>query len=121
METEPINNSANRPVTPPGQPVVKKETGPSTNSGGAVPQGPRQPEPDMVTLSSEGRRALEEVETTGSSGNTQREIQVTENKQVVLKIKDQSTDEVIKQVPSEPEVRLRQAIQDKVDSLDENI
>ncbi|MFQ5443200.1 MAG: flagellar protein FlaG, partial [Nitrospinales bacterium] len=86
---------------------------------------------DTVSLSSQGKIALENAEKTSptapdpqtniqttspleqsqsNSANLNRKFSTTEDNQVVLKIIDPETQEVIKQIPPEDEVKLKEAI-----------
>lgn len=90
---------------------------------------------DSVTLSSSGKTALGEAAGSSSpatssapnasgsdlsgsvEGALQREFSVTDSNRVVLKIIDPETKDVIKQIPPEGELRLREAIRDQVENL----
>lgn len=86
--------------------------------GGAV-----SPDQDTVSLSREARQALDGANPPSSETpqGQQRSFDVTDNNEVILKITDQETNKVVKQIPAEEEVRLRQAVQESVESLNENI
>ncbi len=123
MDAEQINSvSRVEPAKPPKP--VSKEQGESL----AKPVVPSKADSvsadqDTVSLSSEGKQALEGSPPPNSEGtqSQQRNFDVTDNNEVILKITDQETNQVVKQIPAEEEVRLRQAVQEGVESLNENI
>lgn len=51
-----------------------------------------------------------------SGADARRELELTDDHQVVLKIKEAATNKVIKQIPNEEEVRLREAIKSQVEN-----
>lgn len=125
MDAEQVKQVA-RLVPPP----TTRPQGGGGNSGASAPpsaaasaESAASAPQDTVSLSTEGRQALKAGVSAGNGGgaSTTRELDVTDNNQVILKIKEQSTDRVIKQIPSEDQVALRQAIQKSVQSLDQNI
>jgi|GEM_PF-2146162 len=52
-----------------------------------------------------------------AQANTQRKLSVTDDRQVILKIIDPTTKDVVKQVPTEAQVKLREAVRNLVDNL----
>ena len=118
MDAEQISE-VSRLVAPPPRP---QKSGEGSSGSSARPVEAPAAE-DTVSLSTEGRRALEGGEPSGNGGaeSTTREFDVTEQNQVILKIKEQSTNKVIKQIPSEDQLALRRAIQKGVESLGQNV
>jgi hypothetical protein len=53
----------------------------------------------------------------GQTGSELRKIDVTDDNQVVVKIVDGKTQKVVRQIPPEEVVRLKQAIQENLDVL----
>ena len=53
----------------------------------------------------------------GKSGSELRKIDVTDDNQVIIKVVDGQPPKVVRQIPKEAEVRLKQAIQENVDNL----
>ncbi len=108
------------------------------SSAPTPPDGPQRNATDTVSLSNQGRQALEEaagvlsppepgsapdnpeVSTGSGNNNSQRQIDLTDDQQVVLKIVDQATREVVKQVPPEEQIRLNRAIKNSVEDLTES-
>ncbi|MBT3513802.1 MAG: hypothetical protein HN474_00615 [Nitrospina sp.] len=76
---------------------------------------------DTVSLSQRGQAAVTQQvqnKSGGSAASELRKIDVTDDNQVVVKILDGQTQKVVRQIPKEEEVRLRQAIQENLDVLD---
>ena len=85
-------------------------------SGGSTTGQPN----DTVALSQRGQAAVSQPVQSSSGGLTGselRKIDVTDNNQVVVKIVDGQTQEVVRQIPKEEEMRLKQAIQENLDNL----
>ena len=93
-----------------------------SSEGSKVPSGGSatgQPN-DTVSLSQRGQAAVSQPVQSNSgspTGSELRKIDVTDNNQVVVKIVDGQTQKVVRQIPKEEEVRLKQAIQENLDSL----
>jgi len=111
MDAEQINAIHRLAVTRPQPPVGSGEAG----TPQSVPEAGTPPPPpqDTVTLSAQGQRVLQQGGGGDGEGNEglHRELDVTDSNQVVLKIRDLTTQQVIKQIPPEEQVRLREAIQ----------
>jgi len=97
---------------------VKKPSSQQSSSVEAVP------EKDSVTVSSAGKQALANG-VTGTGNNpadttisaSQRKLSVTDDNRVVLKIVDGETQKVVRQIPDEEVVRLRDAVQRSLEEL----
>ncbi|PIR00776.1 MAG: hypothetical protein COV66_04960 [Nitrospinae bacterium CG11_big_fil_rev_8_21_14_0_20_45_15] len=82
------------------------------------------PDKDSVTVSLAGKQALANG-VTGTGNNpadatasaSQRKLSVTEDNRVVLKIVDGQTQKVVRQIPDEEIVRLRDAVQRSLENL----
>ena len=86
-------------------------------SGGGSSSGQTN---DTVSLSQRGQAAVsQEVKDIkgGSVGSKLRKVDVMDNNQVVIKIVDSETQKVVRQIPKEEEVRLKQAIQENLDNM----
>ena len=73
---------------------------------------------DTVSLSQRGQAAVsQQIQSNndGPTGSELRKIDVTDNNQIIVKIVDGQTQEVVRQIPKEEEVRLKQAIQENLD------
>ena len=88
--------------------------GSKVTSGGSATGQPN----DTVALSQRGQAAVSQQiqsNNAGPTGSELRKIDVTENNQVVIKIVDGQTQKVVRQIPPEEEVSLKQAIQENLD------
>ena len=88
--------------------------GSKVTSGGSATGQPN----DTVALSQRGQAAVSQPVQSSSGGPTGselRKIDVTDNNQIIVKIVDGQTQKVVRQIPKEEEVRLKQAIQDNLD------
>ena len=75
---------------------------------------------DTVSLSQRGQAAVsQEVKDVkgGSVGSKLRKVDVMDNNQVVIKIVDSETQKVVRQIPKEEEVRLKQAMQENLENM----
>ena len=75
---------------------------------------------DTVSLSQRGQAAVSQQtqsNNAGSTGSELRKIDVTDSNQIIVKIVDGKTQKVVRQIPKEEELRLKQAIQENLDSL----
>ena len=93
-----------------------------SSEGSKVPSGGSTTgqQNDTVSLSQRGQAAVsQQVQSNRGSqtGSELRKIDVTDDNQVVVKIVDGKTQRVVRQIPKEAEVRLKQAIQENLDDL----
>ena len=75
---------------------------------------------DTVSLSQRGQAAVsQEVKDVkgGSVESKLRKVDVIDNNQMVIKILDSETQKVVRQIPKEEEVRLKQAMQDNLENM----
>ena len=91
-------------------------------SGNKVPSGGSTTgaQTDTVSLSQRGQAAVsQQVQSNGGSksGSELRKIDVTDDNKVIVKVVDSETQKVVRQIPPEEELRLRQAIQENLDNL----
>jgi hypothetical protein len=73
---------------------------------------------DTVSLSQRGQAAVSQPiqsNNAGPTGSELRKIDVTDSNQIIVKIVDGQTQKVVRQIPKEEEVRLKQAIQENLD------
>ena len=73
---------------------------------------------DTVSLSQRGQAAVsQQIQSNNPSraGSELRKIDVTDNNQIIVKIVDGKTQKVVRQIPKEEELRLKQAIQENLD------
>ena len=91
-----------------------------SSEGSKVPSGGSSTgqQNDTVSLSQRGQAAVSQPlksNNSGQTGSELRKIDVTDNNQIIVKIVDGQTQKVVRQIPKEEEVRLKQAIQDNLD------
>jgi len=91
-----------------------------SSEGSKVPSGGSTTgqQNDTVSLSQRGQAAVSQPiqsNNAGPTGSELRKIDVTDNNQIIVKIVDGQTQKVVRQIPKEEEVRLKQAIQDNLD------
>ena len=94
--------------------------GSKVTSGGSATGQPN----DTVALSQRGQAAVSQpVQSSSGSptGSELRKIDVTDDNQVVIKIVDGETQKVVRQIPPEEEVSLKQAIQENLDVLADDL
>ena len=72
---------------------------------------------DTVELSQRGQAAVSQ-QVPKNTGSELRKIDITDDNQVVVKIVDGQTQKVVRQIPREEEVRLKEAMQENLDDLD---
>ena len=93
-----------------------------SSEGSKVPSGGSTAgqQNDTVSLSQSGQAAVTQSlksNNSGQTGSELRKIDVTDNNQVVVKIVDGKTQKVVRQIPPEEVVSLKQAIQENLDVL----
>ena len=91
-----------------------------SSEGSKVPSGGSTAgqQNDTVSLSQRGQAAVTQSlksNNSGQTGSELRKIHVTDNNQIIVKIVDGQTQKVVRQIPKEEEVRLKQAIQENLD------
>ena len=108
MDTQPVKNVGNPLAAKPAPAVTK------------TPSKTSLPAEDTVSLSKEAKNLVQrqvEPSSDASLGSEQRKFSVTENNDVVLKVIDPKTQEVVKSVPSEEELQLKNAIRSELDNI----
>jgi len=93
-----------------------------SSEGSKVPSGGSTTgqQNDTVSLSQRGQAAVSQQiqsNNAGQTGSELRKIDVTDNNQIIVKIVDGQTQKVVRQIPKEEELRLKQAIQENLDTL----
>jgi len=93
-----------------------------SSEGSKVPSGGSSAgqQNDTVSLSQRGQAAVSQQiqsNNAGPTGSELRKIDVTDDNQVVIKIVDGQTQKVVRQIPPEEQVSLKQAIQENLDVL----
>jgi uncharacterized FlaG/YvyC family protein len=111
MDTQAINSAGN-PTAPKTKPTASSPRS-AAESSSAPTEG------DTVSLSQVGQDLAqpEKVSSSASAGSEQRKFSVTDNNDVVLEVIDPQTQKVIRTVPSEEQLELRDAIRDELDKI----
>lgn len=123
MDAEQLHSVSRAEPPKPSKPVSKEQGESLAKPVVQAKTDSISAEQDTVSLSSEAKQALEGSPPPPSEGaqGQQRNFDVTDDNEVILKITDQETNRVVKQIPDEEVVRLRQAVQEGVESLNETI
>ena len=112
MDTQAVNSTGN-PTAP-----KPKSTVSITRS---VAEPSSAPTGDTVRLSQDAQDLAQQDKAlsskTTSAGIEQRKLSVTDNNDVVLEVIDQQTQKVVRSVPSEEQLELREAIRDELDKI----
>jgi len=112
MDTQAVNSTGN-----PTAPKLK----PTASSSRSVADTSSAPNGDTVSLSQDAQDLAQQDKTSSSktthAGIEQRKLSVTDNNDVVLEVIDQQTQKVVRTVPSEEQLELRDAIRDELDKI----
>jgi uncharacterized FlaG/YvyC family protein len=112
MDTQAVNSAGNPRV--PKQKQVNSS--PISKKGSSTPATQ-----DTVNLSQKSRILAQTDKVypskTLSTGSEQKKISVSDNNDVVLEVIDSETQEVVRTVPSEEQLKLKKAIQDELDKV----
>ena len=113
MDSQAVNSAGN-----PKAPTPKPQPSASSSGSKAVPA----PEPavDSVDLSAQAKVLAKTSKGAGTSSNSeQRKFSVTDDNDVVLQVIDPATQKVVKSIPTEDEMKLKDAIRDGVSDITE--
>lgn len=115
MDTQAINSAGNPTVPPP-----KTQASSSSSGSKAVTTSEPKASGDSVDLSSEAQ-ALAESKKGGqaSSNSEKRKFSVTDDNDVVLQVIDPKTQKVVKSVPTEEQIQLKNAVRDGISRITE--
>ncbi len=112
MDTQAVNSAGN-PTAPKPKPIAPSSS--PTGESSPVKTG------DTVSLSQEAQSLAQPDKAssskTASAGSEQRKFSVTDNNDVVLEVIDPQTQEVVRTVPSEEQLELRDAIRNELDKI----
>lgn len=112
MDTHTIS-SVEGPKAPPPKPR-------SSSSSQASPAPEPKPSGDTVDLSPKAKDLAQTSKSTQTSLNSeQRKFSVTDNNDVILQVIDPDTQKVVKSIPSEEAVQLKNAIRDGINDITE--
>ena len=112
MDTQAVNTAGN-PTAPKPKPIASSPRSAANSSSAPTTEG------DTVNLSKEGQSLAqpEKASSSAAAGSEQRKFSVTDNNDVVLEVIDPQTQKVIRTVPSEEQLELRDAIRDELDKI----
>ena len=112
MDTQAVNSTGN-PTAPKPKPTA--------SSSRIVAKPSSALTRDTVSLSQDAKDLAQQDKAssskTTSAGIEQRKLSVTDNNDVVLEVIDQQTQKVVRTVPSEEQLELRDAIRDELDKI----
>lgn len=110
MDTQAASNVGN-PIAP--KPKLTVSSSRANADASPVPTG------DTVSFSKQGQDLAQQAsETTNSaSSDEQRKFTITENNDIVLKVIDQKTQKVVKSIPPEQQLQLRDAIRNELSNI----
>ena len=113
MDTQAVNST--------GNPTAPKPK-PTTSNPRSVAEPSSAPTGDTVRLSQDAQDLVQQDKASSSKITSvasieQRKLSVTDNNDVVLEVIDQQTQKVVRTVPSEEQLELRDAIRDELDKI----
>jgi hypothetical protein len=113
MDSQAVNSAGN-----PKAPTPKPQPSASSSGSKVVATPAPKPAADSVNLSAQAK-VLAEVSKGGgtSSSSEQRKFSVTDNNDVVLQVIDPKTQKVVKSIPTEDEMHLKDAIRDGISDI----
>jgi hypothetical protein len=117
MESQPISPGGKPDIAPARKPTVSNESVKK-----ASPTPPASGVEDTVTLSNQSKQVLSRPpqsapSQTAEASDNKKLLSVTDNNDVVMKVIDKKTQEVVKQIPSEEQLNLKDAIRNVVDDI----
>jgi uncharacterized FlaG/YvyC family protein len=115
MDTQAVDLAGNPTVPPP-----KTQSSSSSSGSKAVPTPMPKASGDSVNLSSKAQSFLKSRTGSQASPNSeQRKFSMTENNDVVLQVIDPKTQEVVKSIPTEEQINLKNAVRDGIKDITE--
>jgi hypothetical protein len=115
MDTQAVNSAGNPTVPPP-----KTQSSSSGSGSEAVPTPKPKVSGDSVELSSKAQSLLKSKTGGQASSNSEkRKFSVTENNDVVVQVIDSKTQEVVKSIPTEEQIDLKNAVRDGINDITE--
>jgi uncharacterized FlaG/YvyC family protein len=113
MDTQAIDSTKNQTVI-----RQAKESSSSTKEPNAVPADPTKPSGEIVDLSSKAQSLVENKKgVQSSSSSEQKKFSVTDDNDVVVQVIDLQTHKVLKSIPTEEEIQLKNAMRDEIDNI----
>ena len=113
MDTEAVNSSGNLTIPP-----SKKQSDSLNPRSEAVSASEPKVSSDKVDLSSKAQALVQDKNgVQGSSNNEQRKFSVTDDNDVVLQVIDPKTHKVVKSIPTEEQIQLKNAVRDGINDI----
>ena len=110
MDTHAVNSTGN-----PTAPKLKQVDSSALSEKGSAPPSSQ----DIVKLSQEAQSLVQRdgasAKTTKYADGEQKKLSISDNNDIVVEIRDQQTQEVVRTIPSEEELELRDAIRNELD------
>ena len=113
MDTPAVNSAGIPPVRPP-----KAQQSSSSSESKAVQTSEPKELDDKVDLSSKAKVLIENkkgVQT--STNNEQKKFSVTDNNDVIIQVIDPTTQKVVKSIPTEEQIQLKNAVRDRISDI----
>jgi len=115
MDTQAVNSAGNPKIPPP-----KAQSSSSSSGSKAVTTSEPKATEDSVDLSPEAKALVKSNKGGNTSSNSeQRKFSVTDDNDVVLQVIDPKTQKVVKSVPTEEQIQLKNAVRDGISSITE--
>ena len=113
MDTPAVNSAGIPPIRP------SKEQSSSSSSGSKAVQNFEPNElVDKVDLSSKAKALVENKKGVQTSiNNEHKKFSVTDDNDVVIQVIDEKTDKVIKSIPTEEQIQLKNAVRDGINDI----
>ena len=113
MDTPAVNSAGIPPIRP-----SKAQSSSSSSGSKSVQTSETKGLDDKVDLSSKAKVLVENkngVQT--SSNNEQKRFSVTDNNDVVIQVIDPKTQKVVKSIPTEEQIQLKNAVRDGINDI----
>ena len=113
MDTPAVNSAGIPPIRP-----SKAQSSSSSPVSKSVQTSEPKGLDDKVDLSSEAKVLVENKKGVQiSTNNEQKKFSVTDNNDVVIQVIDQKTHKVVKSIPTEEQIELKNAIRDGINEI----
>jgi uncharacterized FlaG/YvyC family protein len=113
MDTPAVNSASITPVRPPN-----KQPSSSNSGSQAIQTSEPKGLDDKVDLSSKAKVLVENKKGVQTSmNNKQKKFSVTDNNDVVIQVIDPKTHKVVKSIPTEEQIQLKNAIRDGINNI----
>jgi uncharacterized FlaG/YvyC family protein len=113
MDTQAVNSTGNPAVTP-----TKIQSSSSSSGSKAVSTSDPKVVGDTVDLSSKAKSLLEnKKEVRSPTNNEQKKFSVTDDNDVIIQVIDPKTQKVVKSIPTEEQIQLKNAVRDGISDI----